>query len=478
MKYVESLPDAAPVGTGPPVSVPPASVWASPVPLAPASGQAPPLLGRQAPRRGPWRGPLERRDGVELAASPEGDRQRRMSRRRRLLFLTIAGIFGFGCGVDQTPVAEGSDAGETGAAGAAGAAGVADRLADLVCAGPDGGGGARPVGGLDVELSLRDAEVQIGLAVAEWGLDEPGYAEVAAAEFNAVTAENEMKWSRTEPAPGEFDFAAADRIVEFAEENDMAVRGHTLVWHSQLPGWVEELTDEDDVRAAMTRHIEEVVAHFREAYPGRVAAWDVVNEALDADGGYRNSVFFRALGDGFIAEAFELAHRADPDAKLYYNDFGIEGLGSKSDATVDLVEKLVDSGVPIHGVGFQMHTQATDSSPTLADFRANLARYARLGIEVNISEMDVSVCRVAGSAAQRHRVQQVRYNQLAMACLTSGVCNSITIWGLADGSSWLNWQSPCDDPELTPSPLLFDDDYQRKPAWAGLMDALVGCSYR
>jgi endo-1,4-beta-xylanase len=332
----------------------------------------------------------------------------------------------------------------------------------------------------ELPAALRETGALVGAAVSAWLLDQPVYCEIVAREFSYVTPENEMKWQSLEPEPGQFDVAAADRVVSFAEEHDMLVKGHTLVWHQQLPDWVEALGSEGEVREAMTQHIETVVAHFRDEFPGRVVAWDVVNEALNADGGnvkYRESVFYRYLREGYIVEAFEIAHRADPDALLLYNDYGIEGLGSKSTATLDLARGLLEAGVPIHGVGLQMHTRLDDYSPSQEDFQANLARYAELGLPVNISEMDVTLCDSFGGMAQRLQEQRLRYNRLAAACLESSQCTSITVWGVCDRYSWLNSRSPCSEAGIEPRPLAFDDDYDKKPAWWGLLDALLGCYY-
>ncbi|HWO13080.1 MAG TPA: endo-1,4-beta-xylanase, partial [Polyangiaceae bacterium] len=176
----------------------------------------------------------------------------------------------------------------------------------------------------DAAPGLKDAARSVGVAVNAAGLLDPAYARTVATEFNQLTPENEMKWEAIEPEPGVFDFTRADAIVSFASENGMQVRGHTLVWHSQLAPWVEALTGADAVREAMTRHIQTVVAHFRDTFPGTVVAWDVVNEAMNVMQGpmggtaiYRDSVFYRELGEGFIAEAFQIARDTDPSVLLY-----------------------------------------------------------------------------------------------------------------------------------------------------------------
>jgi endo-1,4-beta-xylanase len=339
-----------------------------------------------------------------------------------------------------------------------------------------------------VPKTLEATGRAVGAAVSAARLEDPAYAQAVAAQFNQLTPENEMKWEAIEPEPGVFDFSGADAIVAFARDNGMQVRGHTLVWHSQLAPWVEALTGADAVREAMTRHIQTVVAHFRDTFPGTVVAWDVVNEALNVVQGpmggtliYRDSVFYRELGEGFIAEAFQIAHDTDPDALLFYNDFGVEGtLGAKSTGTFDMVSALVSAGVPIEGMGFQMHTGPTDQGPNAADFAANVARYAGLGLQVEVTEMDVSLCSV-GVNVLGLELQRFRYNQLVSACVESPACRSVSLWGVGDANSWLN-DTGCTQGMLVldtlPAPLAFNDTYARKPAWWGIYDALAGCTYR
>jgi len=333
----------------------------------------------------------------------------------------------------------------------------------------------------------RDTGRNVGVAVNADGLLDPAYAQTVAAEFNQLTPENEMKWEAIEPEPGVFDFTRADAIVSFARDNGMTVRGHTLVWHSQLAPWVEALTGADAVREAMTRHIQTVVAHFRDNFPGVVVAWDVVNEALNVQQGpmggtviYRDSVFHRELGDGFIAEAFRIARETDPSVLLFYNDFGVEGtLGAKQVGTYDMVSALVADGVPIDGMGFQMHTGPLDQGPNADDFAANVARYAALGLQVEVTEMDVTLCAVGGNALG-YELQRYRYNRLVSACFASPSCRSVSLWGLGDANSWLN-DTGCTQGMLTldtlPAPLAFDDTFGRKAAWWGVYDALTGCTY-
>lgn len=336
--------------------------------------------------------------------------------------------------------------------------------------------------------SLRQTERLLGVAVNAAGLEDPAYAKTVAEQYSQLTPENEMKWDAIEPEPGVFDFSRADTIVAFAQANGMKVRGHTLVWHSQLPAWMEALTGADAVRAAMTQHIQTVVAHYRDEFPGVVVAYDVVNEAVNIAQGampgasvYRDSVFSRELGEGFIAEAFQIAHDTDPDALLFYNDFGIEGMnGGKSTGAFNIVSGLVAAGVPIDGIGFQMHTGPTDQGPGAQDFRANIQRYADLGLQVEVTEMDVSLCSI-GANVLGLELQRYRYNRIVSACFDSPACRSVSVWGLTDPNSWLN-SNGCMQGMIVldtqPAPLVFNETFGRKPAWWGIYDGLMGCSYK
>jgi endo-1,4-beta-xylanase len=309
------------------------------------------------------------------------------------------------------------------------------------------------------------------VALSAAHLEETAYATVAAREFDFATPENELKWEMTEPRRGQFDFTRADRVVRFAESHAMKLKGHTLVWHKQLPSWMKELTQPGEIRAAMTEHITQLVSYYR----GRVLAWDVVNEALSETEGYglRDSVF-RRLGDEYLDEAFTLAHEADPDALLIYNDFGIEGTEGKGESAYQLVKGLCQRGVPIHGVGLQTHTHVA-GAPTGSSLKAQTARFAELGLIVYVSELDVSVCSVAGDQANKWAAQSQRYHELLTACVSEPAFAGVTFWGVTDKYSWLNRHEPCTaDPFGAPWPLLFDDQYRAKPAWQAVRDALIG----
>jgi len=299
-----------------------------------------------------------------------------------------------------------------------------------------------------------------GVAVAAGNLTDQQYVGLLDTQFTGITPENDMKWEVTEPAPGDFDFAAADAIVAHAKDQNQEVRGHTLVWHSQLPGYVAALTDPAELQAAVDRHIAEVAGHYR----GQVAYWDVVNEAFVDDGSRRDSVFQQVLGDGYIESAFRAARAADPDAKLCYNDFNTEGVNAHSDAVLAMVEDFVDRGVPIDCVGFQAHL-ITGALPP--DIQANLARFAALGVEVQITELDIRMQLPADEAKLAQ--QAADYRSVVAACLAVEKCSSITVWQVSDRESWVPGVFAGQG-----AALLFDEQRAEKPALAATVAALGG----
>ncbi len=299
----------------------------------------------------------------------------------------------------------------------------------------------------------------VGTAVQSGLLTGGQYEAVAGREFSYITAEYEMKWNVVEPAQGLDDFRAGDAIVGYAASRNQRVKGHTFIWHGASPGWINSLPPAE-FRAAFERHIRTVGAHYR----GRVHAWDVVNEAVADDGvNLRDTVFRQKLGDSYIADAFRIAREADPQARLFYNDYGGEGLGAKANRIYDLVRDLVTSGVPIDGVGLQMHVSANNRPPN-ASIASNMRRLADLGLTVHISEMDVRVNGVSGTVQTRLDAQKTAYQEIVRLCVSEPRCEAITFWGFTDAHTWISGDSP----------LLFDAQYAAKPAYTGVLDALRG----
>ncbi|MFF1834966.1 endo-1,4-beta-xylanase [Streptomyces sp. NPDC058231] len=289
-------------------------------------------------------------------------------------------------------------------------------------------------------------------------LSDSAYTATLGSEFGQITPGNSMKWDTTEPQQGRFDFAKGDAITGFAQAHGQTVRGHTLVWHSQLPGWVSALPSAQ-VEAAMVNHITEVAGHYR----GSVAAWDVVNEPFNDDGTFRTSPFYDAMGSDYIATALRAAHAADPDARLYINDYNTEGLGAKSDAMYDLVSGLVAEGVPIDGVGFQGHLAVQYGFP--GGMRQNLQRFADLGLDVAVTELDVRMQLPAGAAGLA--TQATYYRDVVEACLGVERCVGITVWDYTDKYSWVPGAFPGQG-----AANLYDDNLRTKPAYAAVRAAL------
>jgi endo-1,4-beta-xylanase len=284
------------------------------------------------------------------------------------------------------------------------------------------------------------------------------YRELVAAQFSSVTPENEMKWYAVEPRRGEFSFDAADAIVDAARGAGQKVRGHTLVWHAQLPGWVKDLGSAD-LGAAMHEHITRVMEHYKDD----VGVWDVVNEPISDRGTLRNSVFMRRLGPGFIADAFRTARAADADAKLYLNEIGAEGINAKSNALYEIVRGLKAAGVPIDGVGFQTHANLDGLPP---DFVDNMRRFKALGLDIAITEADVGL-KLPPSAADLQAQAEI-YAQIVRSCLAVD-CRSLTFWGFTDGRSWIS-----ETQAGMGAATLLDEELRPKPAFFAVQRALAG----
>ncbi|MFI7637095.1 endo-1,4-beta-xylanase [Nonomuraea sp. NPDC049400] len=305
----------------------------------------------------------------------------------------------------------------------------------------------------------------IGAALATGPLaNETSYRNIAAGEFNQVTAENAMKWDATEPSQGQFNFSGADAIVNFATQNNMQVHGHTLVWHSQTPSWVQNL-GASAMRTAMQNHISQVVGHY--ANNPAVVSWDVVNEVFDDSGNLRTSFWYNTLGQSYIADAFRAARAADPDARLCINDYNTEGINAKSTAIYNLVSSLRQQGVPVDCVGFQGHLAIQYGFPN--DFQQNLQRFAALGVQVRITELDVRM--VMPRDATKDATQATYYRNVVNACLAVTACAGVTIWGFTDKYSWVP-----DTFSGQGAALIYNESYQQKPSYTAVHDALAGGS--
>ncbi|KAI0737567.1 endo-beta-1,4-glucanase [Daedaleopsis nitida] len=247
--------------------------------------------------------------------------------------------------------------------------------------------------------------------------------------FGQTTATNSMKWDATEPQQGVFTFTNGDVIANLAKRNGQLLRGHNCVWHNQLPAWVTNgHFNSQQLTSIVQTHCSTLVGHYK----GQVYAWDVINEPFNDDGSFRQSVFFTTTGQGYIAAALRAARAADPNAKLYINDFNIEGTGVKATAMKNLIRSLKQQGVPIDGVGLQAHFIVGEVPTTLVQ---NMQEFTALGVEVAITELDVRMTlpETAALLAQ----QQRDYQTVVAACQAVQGCVGITLWDFTDKFSWV-----------------------------------------
>ncbi|HEX3791596.1 MAG TPA: endo-1,4-beta-xylanase [Pseudonocardiaceae bacterium] len=319
---------------------------------------------------------------------------------------------------------------------------------------------AMPAGAAGTPLrQLAEAKgIYFGTALTQSNLSNSTLTSVAAAQFDMVTPGNEMKWDTTEPSNGSFNFGPGDAIVSFAQANNERVRGHNLVWHSQLPSWVTSLPL-NQVQSAMETHITTEVNHYK----GKVYSWDVVNEPFNDDGSLRQDVFYNAFGgSGYIADALRTARAADPNAKLYLNDYNIEGTGAKSNAMFSLVQSLKAQGVPIDGVGFESHFILGQVPSTM---EANMARFAALGVDVAVTELDDRIQLPATSANLTQQASD--YAAVVNDCLAVSRCVGVTQWGVGDADSWIPGAF-----SGFGAATMYDQNYQPKPAYTSTQSAL------
>lgn len=307
----------------------------------------------------------------------------------------------------------------------------------------------------------------VGAAVYTHHLDNPVHVETLSREFNMLTPEHEAKHCQVERQPGRFDFRNVDELIAFAEANNMVFRGHALVWHSCMPGYLEvgEYTREEAIQL-----LRDYIMTMVGRYKGRIPIWDVVNEGVaDGGGGLRDTPWRRLIGDDYIELAFQFAHEADPDALLFYNDYGAEGMNAKSNAIYEMVKDFVERGIPIHGVGLQAHFELGGVN---ADAIArNIQRLGELGLQVQITEMDVRFRgKPTGSILQ---LQAIDYQLLLQTCLDSDYCTAFVTWGVTDKYTWLRGANLGFFNNADVAPLLFDDDYQPKPAYFAMLDTLA-----
>jgi endo-1,4-beta-xylanase len=323
--------------------------------------------------------------------------------------------------------------------------------------------------------SLRQAAdrdgVLIGTAVRSSQLSETAYATTLAREFSMVEAEDAMKWWVLRKDRSTYDFRQGDELVRFAQANQMKVRGHCLVWGRSNPDW---LTQGHFTARQLSRLLHEHINRVMKHYAGQVFAWDVVNEALDENGHVRDSIWYNQPGIGlagkgtaYIERVFRWAHQADPLALLFYNEAEGEGLNRKSDAIYAMVKDFKRHGVPINGVGLQMHISKLDVD--IPAITANIARLTALGVQVHITELDVSLPLDSGQARPEDLTRQADvYRGIVRACLNSAGCTATQTWGFTDKYSWIGSHSHGARGQALP----FDRTYEPKPAYRAVLEEL------
>ncbi|MFG1673421.1 endo-1,4-beta-xylanase [Micromonospora sp. NPDC049282] len=301
--------------------------------------------------------------------------------------------------------------------------------------------------GTTLGASAAEQGRYFGTAVAANKLSDGTYVGILNREFNMVTPENEMKWDATEPSQNQFNYSSSDRIVAHAQANGMRVRGHALAWHSQQPGWAQNMSG-TALRNAMVNHITQVATHFK----GKIYSWDVVNEAFDDGNGGRRDSNLQRTGNDWIEVAFRTARAADPGAKLCYNDYNTDNwTWAKTQGVYNMVKDFKARGVPIDCVGFQSHFN--NGSPYPSNYRTTLQNFADLGVDVQITELDIE-----GSGS----TQATTYGNVVKDCLAVARCNGITVWGIRDSDSW----------RASGTPLLFDGSGNKKAAYTSTLNAL------
>jgi len=316
--------------------------------------------------------------------------------------------------------------------------------------------------------------VAVGPYVYQGGDKQIG--SLVAKHFNCLTCENAMKWASVNPSPGVYTFEVADCLVRFAGEHGMQVVGHTLVWEQQTPGWVFQGPDGKEASRElllqrMREHIQKVAGRYR----GKLKGWDVVNEAVAGGGGdmLGDSPWKRIIGEDYVAKAYAYAHQADPEAELYYNDYGLED-PVKRERTIRLVKSLLDQGIPLHAVGNQAHWNLT--SPPIDAIENTIKEFTALGVKVNFTELDINLYNwddktdIYQNDAPPELLAQQAARYAAIFALFHRYrqhIERVTFWGPTDQYSWLN-SFPM---KRTNHPLLFDRAGQPKPAFQAVADA-------
>ncbi len=321
---------------------------------------------------------------------------------------------------------------------------------------------------------------KIGTSLSHDQISDSSTRELVKKHYNAVTAENAMKWEVIHPKANVYDFKVADKLTDFAQANNISVLGHTLIWHSQTPDWIFENSDGSQVsREVLLNRMEEHINTVAGRYKNRVSAWDVVNEALNEDGSYRQSQWFNIIGEDYIEQAFIMAAQAAPNAKLYYNDYNLFA-PQKRQGVIKIVKNLQSKGIRIDGIGLQGHYGL--DYPKLSDLQDSIQAYAELGVDVMITELDLTVLPTRNTGADISNTFQYskeldpypnglppvmaeklaqRYEDIfSILNKHKSKISRVTFWGISDADSWKNnWPVQ----GRTDYPLLFDRNMKLKP---------------
>ncbi|MBR9859388.1 endo-1,4-beta-xylanase [bacterium] len=297
---------------------------------------------------------------------------------------------------------------------------------------------------------------------------QPEYAELSTSQFNSFTAENAMKMSQLQPLEGQFFFDDAEAILDLAVVNRIQIHGHTLVWHNQIPNWLENFEGtQRDWEELLKKHIQTVVGHFK----GRIESWDVVNEAFEEDGSLRKSIWLEHIGPDYIIKAFQWAKEVDPDALLFYNDFNLALNEKKRKKVIQYFTKAAAQGLQIDGIGMQMHINT--SYPTTTEIGNCITEIWQAGFKVHISELDISInhkgddIAFPGTEALKKQADKAYVIFKLYQNLPPEFQHGITFWGLRDNDSWIPSTF-----NRTDFPLLFDREYRPKPIYCKLIQSL------
>ncbi|KAK4118400.1 glycoside hydrolase family 10 protein, partial [Parathielavia appendiculata] len=334
-----------------------------------------------------------------------------------------------------------------------------------------GKGNGKNCKGLDV-LAKKAGLKYFGAATDSPGQRErAGYEEVypqydqimwESGEFGQTTPTNGQKWLFAEPTRGVFNYTEGEIVTSLAKKHGMYLRCHALVWHSQLAPWVESTTwTADELRKVIVDHITNVAGHWK----GQCYAWDVVNEALNEDGTYRQSVFYKVLGEEYIKLAFKTAAAVDPQAKLYYNDYNLESPSGKTAGAQRIVKMLQAEGIKIDGVGLQAHLVA-EGHPTLDQHIDAIKGFTDLGVEVALTELDIRLTLPA--TAENLALQKEAYKNAVGACVQVDGCVGVTLWDFYDPFSWVPYVFPSEG-----AATLWFEDFTKHPAYDGVVEALT-----